>query len=160
MIKPKRPPFATTKISAQTSQSEIHNLLKTYGADGICWTEERGKVTLEFYVDTEIDGIAKQLMVRLNPPPFEELRRVWDRNSNRYVKKSFPNDAVSMRLLWHYLQIKLALVAWGVRPFEEEFLAEINIRTEEGPRRFADWVKEKNVGLLLPEIEVMEKKPE
>lgn len=149
MIKPQNPPFASTKIRAENSQSEIHALLRSYGADGIRWTEEKGKVTLEFYVDTEIDGISKQLMVRLTPPPFEEMRRVWDRAANRYVRKPFPNDAVSMRLLWNYLKIKLALVAWGVRPFEEEFLSEL--RTASG-QRLIEVLKQKSPSLLgLPE---------
>src|SRR5207249_12282397 len=149
MIKPAKPPFAATKISASNSQAEIHGILKKYGADGIRWTEEKGKITLEFYVDTEIEHIPRQLMVRLNPPPFKELRRTWDNKLNKYAKREFPNEAVSMRLLKHYLEIKLALVAWGVRPFEEEFLSEL--RTATG-QRLIEVLKQKSPGLLgLPE---------
>jgi hypothetical protein len=154
MIKPAKPPFAATKISAATSQTEIHSLLQKYGADGIQWTEEHGKVTLAFYVDTEIDHIPRQLTVRLNPPPFKELRRTWDNKLNRYVKKEFPNQAVSFRLMKHYLEIKLALVAWGVRPFEEEFLSEILVTLpgQVEPVRMIDAMKAKTPQLLgLPE---------
>jgi hypothetical protein len=154
MIKPAKPPFAATKIAASNSQAEIHGLLRKYGADGIRWTDEHGKITLEFYVDTTIDSIPKQLMVRLNPPPFKELRRTWDNKLNKYVRKEFPNDAVSMRLLKHYLEIKLALVAWGVRPFEEEFLSEILVMLPGAvePVRMIDAMKAKTPILLgLPE---------
>jgi hypothetical protein len=153
MIKPAKPPFAATKISAGNSQAEIHGILKKYGADGIRWTDEHGKTTLEFYVDTVIEGIPRQLMVRLNPPPFKELRRTWDNKVNHYVRKEFPNDAVSMRLLKHYLEIKLALVAWGVRPFEEEFLSEILVSLPgQEPVRMIEVLKQKSPMLLgLPE---------
>lgn len=155
MIKPAKPPFANTKIAASSSQAEIHGLLKKYGADGIRWTDEQGKVTLEFYVDTVIESVPRQLMVKLNPPPFKELRRTWDNKLNKYVKKEFPNDAVSMRLLKHYLEIKLALVAWGVRPFEEEFLSEILVLLPGSvePVRMIEAIKGKTPTLLgLPEV--------
>jgi len=154
MIKPAKPPFAATKIPASSSQAEIHGLLRKYGADGIRWTDEHGKVTLEFYVDTVLEGIPRQLMVKLNPPPFKELRRTWDNKVNHYVRKEFPNEAVSMRLLKHYLEIKLALVAWGVRPFEEEFLSEILVRLpgQIEPVRMIEALKAKTPQLLgLPE---------
>ena len=153
MIKPARPPFAATKITAANSQAEIHAILRKYGADGIRWTDEHGKVTLEFYVDTVIDSVPRQLFVKLNPPPFKELKRTWDNKSNKYVKREFPNDAVSMRLLKHYLEIKLALVAWGVRPFEEEFLSEILVSLPgQEPVRMIEALKGKAPNLLgLPE---------
>src|SRR5213594_2144181 len=162
MIKPAKPPFAATKISASNSQAEIHAILKKYGADGIRWTEEKGKITLEFYVDTEIEHIPRQLMVRLNPPPFKELRRTWDNKLNKYAKREFPNEAVSMRLLKHYLEIKLALVAWGVRPFEEEFLSEILVSLPgQEPVRMIEVLKQKSPILLgLPEQIIDSPQPE
>lgn len=124
-------------------------MLKEFGAIDTAWADKNGQVILAFTMESEVKGRKAVLSVQIMPPLFAKERRTWDKNQGRYVKSYEANMSQSMRLLYHYLRAKLNAVAYGIRPFEEEFLAEINIQTDQGPRRFADYVKEKNLGLLL-----------
>jgi len=127
-------------------------MLKEFGAIDVAWADKNSQVILAFTMEAEIQSQKAVLSVQIMPPLFAKERRNWDKNTGKYVKSYEPNMSQSMRLLYHYLKAKLNAVAYGIRPFEEEFLAEINIMSDSGPKRFADWVKEKNIGLLLPEL--------
>ena len=124
-------------------------MLKEFGAIDTAWADKNGQVILAFTMEAEIKGQKGICSVQIMPPLFAKERRSWDPNQGKYAKSYEPNMSQSMRLLYHYLKAKLNAVAYGIRPFEEEFLAEINIQTAEGPKRFADYVKDKNLGLLL-----------
>jgi len=149
LISPKRPPYQNSTVDADKTRGQITRMLKEFGALDVGWVEKNMEVKLAFTMEAEIQNQKAILTVQIMPPLFAKERRNWDKNVGKYVKSYEPNMSQSMRLLYHYLKAKLNAVAYGIRPFEEEFLAEINIRTNEGPMRFADWVKEKNSALLL-----------
>lgn len=149
MITPRRAPYKNSTVDAYKTQSQISKLLKEFGANDVAWAEKNGQVMLAFSMEAEVKGRKALLTVQLIPPVFADERRNWDKNQGKYVKSYEANMSQSMRLLYHYLKAKLHAVAYGIRPFEEEFLAEINIQTDEGPKRFADYVMEKQAHLLL-----------
>lgn len=151
MIRPAKAPYATTKIDARRSQADIDGLLDKYGITDVRWTREGEQSTLEFIVEIELAGIPRKIGFRFNPPLFYSLRKTWSKEKGRYDTLKLPNHAQSMRLLHDYLKLKLSAVAWGIRPFEEEFLAEVIVQTPEGPKRFAEMVKQQNL-IALPEI--------
>lgn len=157
MIRPQKAPYATTKIDARRSQADIDALLERYGIRDVQWTREGEQTTLRFVTDVEIEGKITKLGFQFNPPPFYLQRKTWSKEKGRYDTLNLPNHAQGMRILHDYLKLKLAAVAWGLRPFEEEFMAEVLVPRGNGPPiRFAELVKEQRL-LSLPEIEVDEK---
>lgn len=149
LITPRHPPYQNSTVDAYKTQGQITKMLKDFGAIDTGWADKNGQVILAFTMEAEVKGRKSILSVQIQPPLFAKERRSWDSNQGKYVKSYEANMSQSMRLLYHYLRAKLNAVAYGIRPFEEEFLAEINIQTDEGPRRFADYVKDKDLGLLL-----------
>jgi hypothetical protein len=154
LIRPKKPPFAGSKVDAHKTKGQIDKMLREYGCDALQWTEEfdRNLIELRFLVEVEMQGQRRKLGVKLTPPLFLEKRRTWDAIKGKHVVEEAPNFSQSMRVLYWYLKSKLAAVAYGVKPFEEEFLAEIVVPTEQGERRLVDILKDKSPQMLgLPE---------
>ena len=152
MIKPTVAPYATTKIDARKTQLDIDELLEKYGIADVQWTRTGDQITLRFVAEVEIEEKVRRIGFQFNPPLFTLKRKTWNKEKGAYDVLELPNLAQSMRLLHDYLKNKLAAVAWGLRPFEEEFLAEIVVQTPTGSIRFADMVKNRNL-LALPEIQ-------
>lgn len=150
MIKPQKVPFANTTIPANKSQQDIDKLLEDYGVQQVQWTKDRDQIILNLGIEAEIDGQTRNLALSFRPPMFLTLQKVYDEEEGRVVKKQYPNKAVSMRLLYHYLKMKLSFVAMGITRIEEEFLGEVIIRTQAGPQRLADYVKNKGLLALPP----------
>ena len=150
MIKPVVAPYATTKIDARKTQADIDTLLDKYGVTDVQWTREGDQITLNFLTEVEIEGVVRRIGFQFNPPLFTTTRKTWNKEKGRYDTLQLPNLAQSMRLLHDYLKNKLAAVAWGLRPFEEEFLAEVIVQTPKGTIRFAEMVRRQGL-LALPE---------
>jgi hypothetical protein len=150
MIKPQRPPYAGSKVDAYKTKAQIDKLLKDYGCEGAQWTENFAEniMELRFLVEIEFNGRKQKLGIKLTPPLFKEKRRTWDVAKGRHVTEELPNLSQSMRVMYHYLKAKLAAVAWGVRPFEEEFLSDVIVNTEYGERRLVDVLKDKSPSML------------
>lgn len=138
MIKPQKVPFVHTTIPANKSQADIDKLLEDYGIQQVQWTKDREQIILNLGMEAEINGQTRNLALSFKPPMFLSLQKVYDEEEGRVVKKQFPNRAVSMRLLFHYLKMKLSFVAMGITRIEEEFLGEIVIPTKTGPRKILD----------------------
>lgn len=151
MIRPEKAPYATTKIDARRSQADIDALLEKYGIRDTIWSRQGDQTTLSFVTSVEIDGKSTELGFKFNPPPFFLKRKTWSKEKGRYEELNLPNHAQGMRILHDYLKLKLAAVAWGLRPFEEEFMAEVLIPQPEGLTRFAEVVKKRGL-LSLPEV--------
>jgi viroplasmin and RNaseH domain-containing protein len=152
MIKPAKAPFADTTVPADKSRAKIDSLLQEYGVEAVRWERMGDSMTLSIGVETEIDGNPRKLVLKFTPPPCYTERKLWDENTGKAVKQKAVNMAQSMRVLYHYLKIKLAIVAWGVKKFEEEFLAEIIVETPQGPARLIDALKARAPELLgLPD---------
>lgn len=154
MIRPTKAPYATTKIDARKSQADIDTLLDKYGITDVQWTRQGDQIVLRFVTDVEIDRDSRRMGFQFNPPLFTLERKTWNKEKGSYDILNLPNLAQSMRLLHDYLKTKLAAVSWGLRPFEEEFLAEVVIQGPNGPMRFAELVKNKNLLALPPSVEI------
>lgn len=151
MIKPKKPPFAGSKVDADKTAAQIDKMLRDYGIEKVQWTKEfdQNLIELRFLVDVEMEGRVRKLGIKLSPPLFMEKRRTWDAAKGRHIITEAPNFSQSMRVMYWYLKAKLAAVAYGVKPFEEEFLAEIIVNTDHGERRLVDYLREKGGAQLL-----------
>src|SRR5689334_21822422 len=99
-------------------------MLKDFGAIDVAWADKNQQVILAFTMEAEIKSQKAILTVQIMPPLFAKERRSWNKITGRYEKSYEANLSQSMRLLYHYLKAKLNAVAYGIRPFEEEFLAE------------------------------------
>ena len=151
MIKPQRPPFANSTVDAYKTQGQITRLLKDYGIDRIQWTDIDQNLSLQFIAEVEIDGVKRNVGIKLNPPLFIAKRRTWDPAKGSQLVQS-PNLSQSMRLLYHYLKAKMAAVAYGFKPFEEEFLADVAVKGPHGEQRLIEVVKQQAPRLLgLPD---------
>ena len=72
-----------------------------------------------------------------------------EKSRKMIVDKNIPNYIQSFRFLLNHLKTKLTAVASGAVKFEEEFMADLMVRTPEGPKRFAEALKTYNPNLLL-----------
>lgn len=131
MIRRKNPPYSGTTVDPAQTKAQIEKLLRSYGVDGVQWSEiySKNKVQLQFILTTDA---GRQLLVRLEPPPFSSKRRSWVALKGRYEIVDAPNWAQSYRLLYSYLKAKLESVAYGLRDIEEEFLADVVVRDAQG----------------------------
>lgn len=145
MIRPKTAPFAGSKVDAYKTKGQIDKMLRDFGCEAVQWNEhfERNILELRFIAETEINGKTQNIGIKLNPPLFLEKRRTWDSVKGKHIVTEAPNMSQSMRVLYWYLKAKLTAVAYGVRPFEEEFLAEIVVNDQQrGERRLVDVIKD------------------
>ena len=150
MIKPMKLPFEGTKVNPETTKGEIISLLKKFGITDYAWKEELGQAQLMFKTDIVYDDRPKFLTVILTPPILTREKRVYDEEQRMMVKKPIPLYGQSYRIMLNYLKAKLTNIALGVVKFEDEFLADIAVQTSAGPKRFADFAREKRF-LELPE---------
>jgi len=130
MIKPRKPPYANTKVDPYRSKAEIEKLLESYGVEQTQWNMDlkQGVVQLRFLVEAEIKGVKRQVGIEVNPPTFLATRRTWDAVTGRYMKVQAPNWAQTFRLLHWWLKAKLEAVAYGLSSVEREFLAEVVVK--------------------------------
>ena|SRR5436853_345139 len=148
MIKPTKLPFEGTKADPDHTKIEIVNLLKKFGIEDYQWTEEMGQPTLAFKTDVKIDEHVRFYQVIIKPAlPAKEFY-VFDEHTRMRVKKAIPMYAQGYRILLNYLKAKLTNISLGVVKFEEEFLADIAINTDQGKMRLIDVLKARNPGLL------------
>ena len=159
MITPKKLPFATSTVPPEKSRNEIIKLLKDFGISDYSWAEDLGQVALSFKVEVDYEGEPKLWSVIIRPPILVDVRKVYDEEKRMVVEKGIPNYVQSFRFLLNHLKTKLTAVACGAVKFEEEFMADIQVQTPQGPKRFVEALKEYNPHLLLG-TQVMEKKPE
>lgn len=152
MIKPERAPYSSTKRDPRQTQIDIERLLEKYGITDLQWTRKADEITLRFVTDVMIQKRSIRMGFQFNPPTFAKERRTWNKEKGQYDVLPLPNIAQSMVLLHEYLKNKLAAVAWGLRPMEEEFLAEVVVPdpVTHAPRRFGDIVREQNFLALPP----------
>lgn len=150
MIKPQKVPFANTTIPANKSIQDIDKLLEVYGVEQVQWTKDRDQIVLNLGMEAEVDGQPRKYALTLRPPMWRSLQKVYDEEEGRIVKKMYPNKAVSMRLLFHYLKMKLSFVSMGITSIEEEFLGQIVVRGPRGPQKILEVIREQGLLALPP----------
>jgi hypothetical protein len=134
MIKPKDPPYKSTKIDPDRTRVDIDKLLRKYGVKKIIWASdyESNDVQLAFEVEAEIQGIRKGFTVKVRPPLILKRVRVYNRKLMKSEHIQVPNWPQSMRILYWYLKSKIESVAFGLVSIEKEFLSQIMISLPEG----------------------------
>ena len=85
----------------------------------------------------------------LHPPLRYDRHKVYDEEKRMMVQKDIANYPQAYRFMFHYLNIKLMAAFSGAYKFEEEFMADIAVPTPEGPKRFAEAMKQYKPGFLL-----------
>jgi hypothetical protein len=126
MIISKKPPYESTEVTPEKSQSQINQLLKEYGVSKYQWTTdyENNQVVLAFELEVEIGSQKRRLTFKVSPPPFAKKRRTWD-SMKGYRDVYAANWAQSYRLLYFWLKAKLESVAYGLTTAEQEFLSQM-----------------------------------
>ncbi len=153
MIKPMKLPYEGTKTDPERTKGEIISLLKKFGIQDYQWSEEMGQPKLVFKTQIVADGKMKEWTVISTPSIMARDKRVYDEETHRLVKKPIPLYAVSYRIYLNHLKDKLTQVALGASKFEEEFLSDIAVMTDQGPKRLIEVIKTKSPTLLgLPGI--------
>jgi hypothetical protein len=139
VITRKKAPYAGTEVSPDKSRSQIDQLLRDFGASGVQWTTLWDKARVEIQFGIEHDG--KKVVVKIIAPTFTATHTSWNSKLGRNETVAAPNWAQSFRLLFYYLKAKLEQVTYGLREFEEEFLADTVVLTPGGEaQRVADFV--------------------
>jgi hypothetical protein len=150
MIKPMKLPYEGTKTNPENTKAEIISLLKKFGIQDYQWSEELGQPRLIFKTEIMVEGKLKRWTVISTPTILARDKRVYDEETRRLVKRPIPMYAVSYRIYLNHLKDKLTQVALGASKFEEEFMADIAVMTEQGPKRLIEVVQAKGL-LALPE---------
>ncbi len=127
MIKLKHPPYEDTTIPAEKTQMEIQQMLYEFGVEGVQWTQMQGKLPeLAFVMEVEIQGARKKIAIHILPV------MILNKKGRKYREEYVPNPNQSMRLLYWWLKSKMEATAYGLIPFEQEFLSKIIFRLPEG----------------------------
>lgn len=130
-----KPPYAGTSSDPDKTIADINRLLRKYGINDYQWTTlwDQGLVELKLMIETPgADGKLRKIGIKVSPPIFNAKRRTWDTKKGRNVVQELPNYAQAMRLLFHWLKIKIEAVAFGLKEVEEEFMSDLIIRLPNG----------------------------
>jgi hypothetical protein len=158
-LHPSQLPYAGTDVSWGKTQGKITELLDKFGINDVVWNTVQGVPQLIFKTDVEIEeGKPRPLMVILKIPVFIERHRSWDSETRKSTLIEGPNLAQTGRIMLNILKGQLTAISGGVVRFEEVFLSDIAVPTKEGPKRFVEVMKERNMlgesGILsLPEAQ-------
>jgi hypothetical protein len=143
-----KPPYSDTTSDPDKTIGDINKLLRKYGINDYQWTTlwEQGIIELKLMIEVPgSDGKLKKIGIKVSPPIFMAKRRSWDPKKGRNVAQELPNYAQALRLLYHWLKIKIEAVAFGLKEVEEEFMSDLLVRTPDG--------RESTVGKLFkPQI--------
>lgn len=125
-------PYSDTKVSYGDTKNHIEEMLKEAGAVALRWTEDEdsmkgvGLPTLEFIFKVELNGVEKQIGVRIKPPMTIKTR------GTKYNRVHTANRNGSMRLLWWYLKARLEAARFGLEDLSETFLSHTIMALPEG----------------------------
>jgi len=131
------PPYRDTKVSVERTKAQIMELLRSYGVEGIQWTEYRGEEDLKFIVQAEVKGVRRQLMIQVKPPRMFTRRRVRGRGL-----VTTTNRKQAYRLLYYWLKSKLEAVVWGLSTVEQEFLSQVTVALPDGSTTVGDIMRD------------------
>jgi hypothetical protein len=130
-----KPPYASTTSDPDKTIADINRLLRKYGINDYQWTTLWDQAVVELRVmieSTGSDGKLRKIGIKVTPPIFKAKRRIWDAKKGHYVSQELPNYSQAMRLLFHWLKIKIESVAFGLKEVEEEFMSDLIVRSPDG----------------------------
>ena len=154
----RKPPYWNTQRPAGHTKSDIDEMLKEFGAKAIRWTETEQSMqfkecpTLEFILEVELQGVQKQIGVRIKPPLLAHSAR----NGRRNVVK--PSMAASMRLLYWYLKSRLEAAKFGLDDVFQTFMSKVMVSLPDGTVDTLGKVVEERPQVLrslLPSFEII-----
>ena len=137
MIISKRPPYQKTTADPERTEMQINKLLRDYGISKYQWSKDfaHNQIYLNLIVEAEINGVKKEIGIKIEPPTFAAKRRTWNAQTGRHDIVFAPNWAQSYRLLYHWLKAKIEAIAYGLTTVEKEFLSQIVIQLPSGQTR-------------------------
>ena len=137
MIISKKPPYSATTADPERTEMQINKLLRDYGISKYQWAKdfERNQVYLNLIVEAEINGVKKEIGIKIEPPTFAAKRRTWNPRTGRNEVVFAPNWAQSYRLLYHWLKAKIEAIAYGLTTVEKEFLSQVVVQLPSGQSR-------------------------
>jgi len=137
MIISKKPPYSATTADPERTEMQINKLLRDYGISKYQWAKdfERNQVYLNLIVEAEINGVKKEIGIKIEPPTFAAKRRTWNPRTGRHEVVFAPNWAQSYRLLYHWLKAKIEAIAYGLTTVEKEFLSQVVVQLPSGQSR-------------------------
>jgi hypothetical protein len=121
-------PYRSTSISYGVSKNDIEEMLKEAGAVALRWTETPDSMkgvslpVLEFILSSELEGIQKEFIIRIQPPLLYDRKRQHGKHGSMI---SAPNRNASMRLLYWYLKARLEGVKFGIEDIFDAFMSRI-----------------------------------
>lgn len=130
-----KPPYRDTNLDPEKTIADINKLLRKYGINDYQWTTlwDQGIIELKVMIETAAPGgKLRKIGIKVNPPIFKAKRRTWDAKRGHYVAQELPNYSQAMRLLYHWLKIKIEAVAFGLKEVEEEFMSDLIVRMPDG----------------------------
>lgn len=131
-----KPPYSTTDVSAEKTQQQITELLRSHGISQLQWNVdyENDRVQLQFVIEYERieDKSFHMIAVRVTPPMFAQKRRTFNTTKGKYESLVMANWAQSMRLLYYWLKAKIEAISWDLNSVEKEFLSDIITRLPDG----------------------------
>lgn len=122
----RRRPYEDTGVPASQSQEQIRELLRRQGAEGVQFSEDwgRGRVGFSFVTLRKgLDGAKRSVAVHMDVALSADARE-WirlkgdDRRRPQRVRQVW-------RAMFYYLKSQLEAVEFGLRSFEDAFLADI-----------------------------------
>lgn len=123
--------YAGTNVPVSRSQEQIRTLLQKSNASGIQFTEDwiRGVIGFRFVKiekRTDQDGkkVELPLVVRMTIPLWNDPRRYLQAGQDARTRR----ERQVMRALYWYLKSQLEAVAFGLRDFEDVFMADLEMR--------------------------------
>ena len=120
MLKRKDPPYSGTEVPAARTESQIKQMLMDSGAEAVRITSTNmGEVTIEFILETEIQGVQKKFAVRLKSPEIYRTR------GRKYQKIAMRDVNAELRLLHWYTKSLLEAAQYGLMAVEEIFFSHI-----------------------------------
>lgn len=152
-------PYADTHIHYGQTKADIEEMLKEAGAVALRWTETPNSMRgvelpfLEFILPVKLEGVEKQIGIRIRPPLTEVSRR--PKGAGRVIHTANRNG--SMRLLYWYIKARIEAARFGLEDLIESFMSKIISELPSGEvKTFGQMVKENPevISSILPSFEI------
>ena len=158
-IKMREPPYEKTTVASSVTKAQIEKLLLEAGADAVRWTTGKdGSATLEFIIETQVEGVHRRFGVQIKSPTIiREHRRLvkepgWYSAQKRLVHER--DNAAEARMMHWYVKSLVEAAQFGLMSVEQVFASHITVSLPSGETTTVGEVMERSVRTgRLPTIE-------
>ena len=139
-------PYKGTNLTVEQSKGQVRKILTKYGISQMRWTEDldNDRVMFEFFMK----GDSRTYLVRIIPKPIYEEHKLWNKRSGKATAEKVANWARTYRALYYYIKSKVEATALGFHTIEEEFMADIIVKTKTGEQTLAQAVMHSEIPSL------------